>query len=417
MKRLALCLLAVLLCFCAAAQAEDRAYIGGLDHLGRLNLRAAPDKTASILGKYYEDVPVDVLGEKDGWAKVSIFGRSGYVMSRYLIRREQIESDRIGEPAVLVRPQDFDSVGGVPVFEEDGLRTVSFRLQPGDYVRVLGVVSETVLHVLRLNADGSVQTGYTPLIELCMTENFRSCVVTASDGGQRVNLRQSPSMDGQIIGSLYPGCELQNLFDWYTVGDGWAHVTFGGVVFGYVKEDYLDGSTAGVQAYRAPIAELQEERADWYVECDKAAVRGEISCYSTLTAGGVFGSFVAVQEWDPFGNQHTYGFVRRDALKAVPKASPSTLAVLTRDVPVMTGNGEAEPAPWDANHGSPLDKGAQVRIIGEYAAAGMPYLSGQTRWVFAEALLKDGSCAEVVVPMDALQFDPLLLLPERMTRG
>lgn len=47
----------------------------------------------------------------------------------------------------------------------------------------------------------------------------------------------------------------------------------------------------------------------------------------------------------------------------------------------------------------------------------MPYLSEQTRWVFAEALLEDGSYAEVVVPMDALQFDPLLLLPERMTRG
>lgn len=415
MKRFALCLLAVLLCCCAAAQAE--VYIGGLDRAGRLNLRAAPDKAAQVLGKYYEDVPVDVLCEEDGWAKISIFGRSGYVMSRYLIRKEQMEPDRIGEPAALVRPQDFDSVGGVPVFEEDSLRTVSFRLRPEDYVRVLGAVSETVLHVLRLNADGSVQTGYAPLIELCMTENFRSCVVTASDGAQRVNLRQSPSMDGQIIGSLYPGCELQNLFDWHTVGDGWSHVTFGGIVFGYVREDYLDGSTAGVQAYRAPIAELREERADWYAEMDKTAVRGEISCFSTLTAGGVFGSYVAVQEWDPFGRQHTYGFVRRDALKAVPKASPSTLAVLTRDVPVMTGNGETEPAAWDVNQGSPLDKGAQVRIIGEYAAASMPYLSEQTRWVFAEAVLEDGSYAEVVVPMDALQVDPLLLLPERMTRG
>ncbi|MGN0776693.1 MAG: SH3 domain-containing protein [Candidatus Ventricola sp.] len=416
MKRLALCLLAALLCCCAAAQAEQ-AYIGGLDHAGRLNLRAAPDKTAQVLGKYYEDVPVDVLGEEDGWAKVSIFGRSGYVMSRYLSRKEQIESDRIGEPAEQIRPQDFAGVGGVPVFEEDSLRTVSFRLQPEDYVRVLGVVSETVLHVLRLNADGSVQTGYAPLIELCMTENFRSCVVTASDSGQRVNLRQSPSMNGVIIGSLYPGCDLQNLFDWHTVGDGWAHVTFGGVVFGYVKEDYLDSSAAGVQAYRMPVAELREERADWYAEMDKTAVRGEISCFSTLTAGGVFGSYVAVQEWDPFGGQHTYGFVRGDALKAVPKASPSTLAVLTRDVPVMTGNGETEPAPWDANHGSPLKKGAQVRIIGEYAAVGMPYLSEQTQWVLVEALLDDGSCAEVVVPMDALQADPLLLLPERMTRG
>ena len=61
-------------------------------------------------------MPLEVLGEEDGWAKVSIFGRSGYVMSRYLIRREQIEPDRIGMPAVLVRPQDFDCVGGVPVF-------------------------------------------------------------------------------------------------------------------------------------------------------------------------------------------------------------------------------------------------------------------------------------------------------------
>ena len=415
MKRFALCLLTVLLCCCAAAQAE--VCIGGLDRAGRLNLRAAPDKSAQILGKYYEDVPVDVLSEENGWAKVSIFGRSGYVMSKYLIRREQTEPDRIGEPAALIRPQHFDSMGGVPVFAEDSLRTVSFRLRPEDPVRVLGIVSETVLHVLRLNADGSMQTGYVLILELRMTENFRSCVVTAGDGAQRVNLRQSPSMNGEIIGSLYPGCELQNLFDWHTVGDGWAYVTFGGVVFGYVKDDYLDRSSAGVQAYRMPPAELREERADWYAEMDKTAVRGEITCCSTLTAGGVFGGYVAVQAWDPFGGQHAYGFVRRDALKAVPKASPSTLAVLTRDVPVLTGNGETEPSAWDVNHGSPLRKGAQVRIIGEYAAAAMPYLSEQTRWVFAEALLEDGSYAEVVVPMDALRFDPLLILPERMTRG
>ena len=49
-----------------------------------LNLRSAPSTNASIIGKLANGTKVDVLSESNGWAKVKVNGKTGYVSAQYL---------------------------------------------------------------------------------------------------------------------------------------------------------------------------------------------------------------------------------------------------------------------------------------------------------------------------------------------
>ena len=50
----------------------------------RVNLREKPRKSASVLGKYFTGVQVEILSENKGWYSVSVGGRNGYMMKEYV---------------------------------------------------------------------------------------------------------------------------------------------------------------------------------------------------------------------------------------------------------------------------------------------------------------------------------------------
>lgn len=50
----------------------------------RLHLRTAPDTGSASLGKYYNGTPVRVAEIQNGWARVKVFGREGYMLEKYL---------------------------------------------------------------------------------------------------------------------------------------------------------------------------------------------------------------------------------------------------------------------------------------------------------------------------------------------
>jgi len=51
---------------------------------GKLHLRKEADITSQSLGLYPNGTVVDVKSNKDGWAKVTVGGKNGYMMSKYL---------------------------------------------------------------------------------------------------------------------------------------------------------------------------------------------------------------------------------------------------------------------------------------------------------------------------------------------
>ena len=80
-KILTLCALAALLCVLAtSALAADYAVVKG----GYLNLRQTASLDAKVLGQYATGTWVEIISEENGWAKVNVNGKSGYMMSKYL---------------------------------------------------------------------------------------------------------------------------------------------------------------------------------------------------------------------------------------------------------------------------------------------------------------------------------------------
>ncbi|MDR3051423.1 MAG: SH3 domain-containing protein, partial [Oscillospiraceae bacterium] len=56
----------------------------GVVTAGYLNLRSAPDEQATVLGSYRSGTRVEVLGSQNGWYKVSVKGKVGYMSARYV---------------------------------------------------------------------------------------------------------------------------------------------------------------------------------------------------------------------------------------------------------------------------------------------------------------------------------------------
>lgn len=144
----------------AVAQIDRSAYalVRNPDPADRLHLRAAPDKGAQSLGKFYNRTPVRVLERQDAWTRVQIgneeTGFTGYMMTKYLVFDEADQADvacafplkrmREEEQALLEAPQEGAFETAV-CHEEDGYQIIG--------------VSGDAWYVVMLS-DGSV--GYAP---------------------------------------------------------------------------------------------------------------------------------------------------------------------------------------------------------------------------------------------------------------
>lgn len=154
MKRVFIALMALLFAMIStAAYAQSAVIDNGSDPASRLNMRVAPDRSASAVGKFVSGTEVEIVADAGGgWAQVRIGGGrhavSGYMMMEYLSDSSAVdarESRRVaspyGTPSVVLRDKPSNSYGAV------------MMLPVGESVTVIGV-SGDFCYVLA--ADGSV---------------------------------------------------------------------------------------------------------------------------------------------------------------------------------------------------------------------------------------------------------------------
>lgn len=80
-----LAMLLILLLASTAMAAESTAQVDNPNPEDRLNLRTEPNFNAPTLGKYYNGVHVELLGdEKDGWIEVRFGNLAGYMRAEFL---------------------------------------------------------------------------------------------------------------------------------------------------------------------------------------------------------------------------------------------------------------------------------------------------------------------------------------------
>lgn len=414
MKKTLLTALLLLLVMTTLCAAETPVQLGNFDRNGRLNLRSEPNKSADVLGKYYAGVLANEIETHGEWSHISIFGRSGWVMSRYLLHPGDAgysdTANEFGIPGVLVRPRTFSSVGGVPLYTSDKANIDICRITEDCQIRVLGVVSEQMLHVRVIQPDGTDPIGFVPITEIAMAEDMGWFFVQSSSPEQLVNIRQQPSMNGKIIGRLYPGAPLQALFDWHNVDNGWQYVTLGGIFYGYVSRDYLSYVSTNTPEALMPFVRLKNQTAARYSQAEKSAARGETNANAMLTAAGIFGDFCAVREWDLFGGQHSAFFLRKTDLTEVPSRSVCAWGTLTRDVQIMCRDSDGSIVPWEPNNSQLTPKGTRVLIPfpADYPTLS-PYMTQEDQWL--------GTLDGALLPADAVELDPARYIPEEMTQG
>ncbi len=125
----------------------------------RLNLRKKPSAVADTLGKYYNGVEVAILADAgNGWAQVSIGGRTGYMMTRYLSMGGKPGDVKSAMPVLTVKnpkPTDWLNLRATP----STAGKVLGKYYNGQRVTVLGVCG-TWYHVSVDGIMGFMLTQY-----------------------------------------------------------------------------------------------------------------------------------------------------------------------------------------------------------------------------------------------------------------
>lgn len=420
-RMLAMLMTLALLCALTPALARSEAYtIKPLQSEdSRVKLRAQPSRNAAVLGAYYDGAPVTVHSVSGEWAQVSVGGRDGYMM------REFLEKTGAGEAVgPLGRASYADTDGGVAVYERPEQDAACLTVLPvGTYARVLGTVGEEYLHVALTQADGTVLYGYASNLSVTQTDNLASAIVSGGGARETVNLRQSPSRSGTILGRLYTGVAVDRLFDYHTAGDGWDRVRVGNAS-GYIMESCLDYRSAGCFEYRAPMTELKTDIDYTALYAGAAETQSEnaLGRYDPFCVLGVFGDrlLVRVETWLTDADYgYAYGFIAKTAVQSVPTESISAVGETKRETTLyaLTRAGALEAF-------ATLPAGTRVTI--GYGAGANPggqtffqqYLAPETKYLYVDVDdSKENGGMSGFVPADSVEYDERLNYPLTMTLG
>lgn len=219
---LAAALCAILLAASIPALAESYATVKG----GLLNLRESASVNAKSLAQYPTGTWITVLEAGDTWSKVSVGGKTGYMMSKFL-------STGTAGSTMYVRTNTGIGLNLRAAPGTNGAIITSFK--PGTAVKVIKKGSGWY----QVEVNG--QTGYMSSKFLAgATQSYTKPVTHFEatlkniNGGSVVNFRLYPGMKTKIIGVYPVGTKVTVL----EMGENWSKVDIGGTE-GYVSTYFL----------------------------------------------------------------------------------------------------------------------------------------------------------------------------------
>lgn len=177
-----------------------------------LNLRRTPN--GDILGSYPRGTAVTVLSSEDGWSKVEVSGKTGYMASLWLSSSKPAGST--GSTA---------SIGKATVNNPLDTQVLFLRSEPSTSSQSLGYYrngkSVTLLEKLdgwyKVKVDG--QTGYMMAKFLKVTDEVSSGTATVynPNGNSYVNFRKGASLNSAVLTTIPVGTKIPVLekgVDW-----------------------------------------------------------------------------------------------------------------------------------------------------------------------------------------------------------
>jgi mannosyl-glycoprotein endo-beta-N-acetylglucosaminidase len=209
---------------------------------GSLNMRNSPSASASIIVKLAKGTIVQVYSEANGWAKIEVYGQTGYVSSDYLSDSDQ-SSTKSTTTAVQQTVTEYVNVGSGSLnlrLSNSVNSAVLAKLANGTEVQVLSSSSGWA----KIQVSG--QTGFVSTDYLSKTKPNTSTqqeqqqVITKYANvslGSSLNMRKSPSVNSSIIVKIARGVAVTVLSE----ANGWANIEAYGQT-GYVSTEFLSST-------------------------------------------------------------------------------------------------------------------------------------------------------------------------------
>lgn len=324
--------LVLLLCLLLpwTALGEDNAQIVTFPTFSeRVKLREQPNDSARVLGQYYGGQPVEILEDGKSWHMVSIGGRTGYMMQKYLT---DLAGDAAAPEGVLRYP---DADGTLPLYDQaGGTGHVIARMQGGT-LQVLGTVSQEWLHVRYTSPEGAVTCGFASALCITWPEGISRLQVDTGGTNEKLHLRAEPSTNAESLGLYYTGAVVYALIE-DSPTRGWTHVRVGGET-GYMLSSQLAPPDASTPL---PAGTLRQASCPFYASATDEEPAGTLFAAAefvvTAEQGGrcqlMLGSEAAGDaEWVWVDSQYIqYGYMTvgtpAPSATASPSASPAPAA-------------------------------------------------------------------------------------------
>ncbi|MBR2925666.1 MAG: SH3 domain-containing protein [Clostridia bacterium] len=226
---------------------------------GKLNLRQEPSLEAKVLGQYPTGTWMNVHEETGEWSKVTVNGKQGYVMSKFL-------TDGASSGTLYVKT---NTGVGLNLREEPSMSgAIITSFKSGTAVKVLSrgtewskvQVGDAVGYMSNRFLTGSVQSGSTG------STQTKQGVVKNPGANQVLLLREKPSTDARVLGNFRNGTQVTITGE---SGDFYK-VTVAGKS-GYMMKKFISVNTASTFPTEPFTAKLINPNGNSIVNFRKAA--------------------------------------------------------------------------------------------------------------------------------------------------
>ena len=231
----------------ALAATSESALVFG----GQLNLRETASITAKVLGQYPTGTLVEINEFGDEWCKVSVNGKTGYMMTKYLSRAKASQSASVKtNTGIGLNLRESPSLAGAIITSVKNGEKVTVQQKGITWSRVSSGETEGFAATQYLNF-GTGSTGGSTGGATSKPQSGKVAVVNNPKATQVLNLRKEASLNASVLGYYRNGVKVTIL----SSGSTWHKVQVEDGKIGYMMAKYLKvtDDTASVQPYTATV--------------------------------------------------------------------------------------------------------------------------------------------------------------------
>ena len=233
----------------ALAATSDSALVQG----GRLNLRESASLTAKVLGQYPTGTLVEIVESGDEWCKVTVNGKTGYMMTKYLSRASQNLTATVKtNTGIGLNLREAPSLSGALITSVKNGEKVTVLQKGATWSRVSSGEHEGFVATEYLDFGGG-STGSTGSTggTTSTPQSGKVAVVNNPKDTQVLNLRKEASLNAAVLGYYRNGVKVTIL----SAGSTWHKVQVEDGRIGYMMAQFLKitDETDTVRPYTATL--------------------------------------------------------------------------------------------------------------------------------------------------------------------